>query len=765
MPPSPTWCCLVSALSSPSLGGFPFRAVVALLVALLVLPGFAVSGGGSSASAMQSDSEKLRVVVISVDAARFDHLLLLASQGHLPNIARMLSNGVYSNMVVVFPTATAVSHAAISTGAPPGVNGIVGNSIHLPNTTITTTRSGFDGRLLRSEPIWVAADRQGVRTIVVSFPQSTPPAWNVTRSLLFNIYDASVGGLTSSTLYTTNRNVAAATYISFEEAKGWANVDRAFGYVVKALESSIRVGDTTWFLYLADLDGDGAYDRVAIAPEKDLAKAYAILREGEWSKPINATVTAGGRTYTIAPLFKAVKLNPVGDFRLYRGTTRPLETPWFNNVEAARSVWNNVITKTSTFTDGDWFGLTRGWFDEETYMETVYYTNKFFMEWTLFMMKNYDWDLILTYTPVVDNVYHQFLGLADPSMPYYNAEKAKHYWELIVRTYKMVDEFVGVVLNNVPPRTAVIMISDHGQVPIKKIVHINGILYNRGYIAVDEAFRVDVRGTKAYAPWHSHIFINLAGREAQGVVGATEYSSLVEEIVRMLREYRDPDTGERVFDLVLTREEAEILGLGGERTGDIVFALKPGYTSSTALVRDRATGKAVEIAPATPLVTVTGDHGPHLPHYKELHGVFLAVGPGISGGYLGAVSSLQVAPTIAALLGIKPPSDSKHSPILTVKEVKTTITATVTNVLTTTMVTTREVTTTTVREVTRTTTLTDVRTTTMVEQRTATVFNTLTLTSPVTVTESRLDVGTAGLVAIAMLLAGLVVGFLVFRRG
>jgi hypothetical protein len=53
----------------------------------------------------------------------------------------------------------------------------------------------------------------------------------------------------------------------------------------------------------------------------------------------------------------------------------------------------------------------------------------------------------------------------------------------------------------------------------------------------------------------------------------------------------------------------------------------------------------------------------------------------------------------------------------------------------------------------------------MVEQRTATVFNTLTQTSPVTVTESRLDVGTAGLVAIVMLLAGLVVGFLVFRRG
>jgi hypothetical protein len=63
------------------------------------------------------------------------------------------------------------------------------------------------------------------------------------------------------------------------------------------------------------------------------------------------------------------------------------------------------------------------------------------------------------------------------------------------------------------------MISDHGQVPVKKIVHINGILYNRGYIAVDEAFRVDVRGTKAYAPWHSHVFINLAAGRLKAWLG------------------------------------------------------------------------------------------------------------------------------------------------------------------------------------------------------------------------------------------------------
>ena len=683
-------------MKKPLLLGF----LALLVVTILVLPG--------SLYIARSGAGRLRVVVISVDAARFDHITQLAMQGYLPNIAKLMSSGVYAEMVVAFPTATAVSHAAISTGAPPGVNGIVGNSIHLPNTTVTSTTSGFSGFNLLSEPIWIAAERQGLKSIIVSFPQSTPPAWNVTESILFNFYDASAA-FTASALYTTNRTVGGAIYIDFTNATGWINVEKVLGSVVKALESSIKIGDTTWYLYLADLNGDGVYDKLAIAPEKDLIKAYTVLSEGEWSKPINTTIVYANKTYTITPLLKAIKLNPVSDFRLYRGLTRPFEAPWYNKVNVAWSVWNNVFTKTGTFTDGDYVGLIRGWFDEETYIETVNYTNRLFADWTVFIIKNYDWDLVLTYTPIIDNVYHQFLGLTDPSMPYYNSEKAKYYWDLIVRTYKMVDEFVGAVLENVPPNTVIMLLSDHGQVPIKKIVYVNGILCNKGYVAVDAAFKVNVTGTLVYAPWHVHVFVNLAGREAGGIVPPANYSLLVSEVVQVLREYRDPETGERVFDLVLSREEAEFLGLTGGRVGDIIYALRPGYTSSTALVRDPDTGKAVEIVSVKPLLTLTGDHGPHLPHYKELRAVLIAAGPGVSGGYLGTASSLQVAPTIAYLLGISPPRDAKLTPIFLSKETvsvvithTTTITSTTTNTVTVTATTTLRETVTTITTTTLT---------------------------------------------------------------
>ncbi|MEM4977384.1 MAG: alkaline phosphatase family protein, partial [Desulfurococcaceae archaeon] len=325
------------------------------LALLLVVSLLAVSALNYTVS-VGSEGQRFKVVVLSVDAVRFDHLIMLAEQGVLPNIARVLGSGVYAELVTVYPSATAVAHAAISTGAPPGVNGIVGNAIHLPGTTVTSTVSGFSGFNLQAEPVWITADKHGLRSIVVSFPQSTPPAWNVTRSILFNIYDASAV-FTASTLYTTNTSVPRATYINFTEAVNWTGVESVLGSVSKALESTIRIGDTTWYLYLVDTDGDDLFDKLAIAPEKDLTKAFAVLSEGEWSKPINTTVTAGGRVYTVAPLFKAIRFNPVADFRLYRGITRPLEAPWYNVEDVARDVWNSVIVRTGTFTDGDFSGL------------------------------------------------------------------------------------------------------------------------------------------------------------------------------------------------------------------------------------------------------------------------------------------------------------------------------------------------------------------------------------------------------------------------
>jgi len=240
-------------------------------------------------------------VILSIDAARTDITYDLSSQDVLPGFKRMIDLGVYSEgMIVSFPSATAVSHAVISTGADPSVTGITGNSIHFPGLRVDKTVSGFDGRYLLAEPIWMAADRQGMRAVVASFPQSTPGFWSgkVKSSVLFDPYSSLVSPISYSALYTTNKNIAGASYVSFTVAENWRNL-QGLGAVYKPHQASVRLGDSVWWLLVYDSNNDGVLDKLAIVPnEKDASQSLAILSEGEWSKPLNTTIT----THVVAPL-------------------------------------------------------------------------------------------------------------------------------------------------------------------------------------------------------------------------------------------------------------------------------------------------------------------------------------------------------------------------------------------------------------------------------------------------------------------------------
>lgn len=649
----------------------------ALLIALAIASLAAVNSsyGGSSLKAYAT-----KVVLYSIDAGRADIMFNLTSSGLLPGFRYIVENGyVADGMIVSFPSSTAVSHAVIATGAPPGINGITANSIHLPGARVYETVSGFNGSYLLAEPIWVTVDKQGLRAVVASFPQSTPPAWigKINRSILFNPYDTSIGP-TSSILYTTNTSVPRARYISLTPAVNWSGSINATVYA--AYESSFTMGDDTWYLYLAETNNDGYPDLLVIVPlVKDLNKAAAILHEGEWSKPINTTIIYGGSSYVVAPLFKALNLS-LTNFRLYRSLMRPLQGPWFSSESIALRVWNEVVVNTGMITDGDYYGLTNDWFDEETFMETVYFTNLFFKEFTKWLIKNTEWNLLLTYTSIIDNVEHQFLGLIDPSMPYYDPASAEKYWNYIVRAYKWADEIIQVILENVDlDNTAVIVVSDHGQWSISKFVYINNILMAAGLLKVDAAWNILWNETKAYYVGHNQIFINLAGRERDGVVTPSEYMDVVRQVKAALSSFVDPATGEPPFSLVMSRKEAEVFGLFGDRAGDVVFSCRPGYAPSTGISR---TGVLVS---AVPLKTSTGTHS-DLPYYSELLAVFGAVGAGVGKGRLGYIHSTSIAPTISALLGVNPPANATGTilPIIVPAVETTTVTTTRFETLTTT---------------------------------------------------------------------------------
>ena len=111
---------------------------------------------------------KNTVVWISMDGVRGDYL----DRGPLPFFARLMREGAYSRKFCpVFPPITFPSHCAEATGVTVDHHGITGNAFY-DTATRQTYRYPADAALLQAEPIWLTAERQGVRTLVFDWPLS-----------------------------------------------------------------------------------------------------------------------------------------------------------------------------------------------------------------------------------------------------------------------------------------------------------------------------------------------------------------------------------------------------------------------------------------------------------------------------------------------------------------------------------------------------------------------------------------------------------------
>jgi hypothetical protein len=101
------------------------------------------------------------VILLSLDGVRHDYL----DRDRLPAFERIVREGARAEALVpAFPSTTFPSHVSLATGAPPDVHGIVGNKFL--DAKLGLFDYGDDARFLDAEPLWAAAERQGVPAAV-----------------------------------------------------------------------------------------------------------------------------------------------------------------------------------------------------------------------------------------------------------------------------------------------------------------------------------------------------------------------------------------------------------------------------------------------------------------------------------------------------------------------------------------------------------------------------------------------------------------------
>ncbi len=122
---------------------------------------------GLAALAAVPAAAKPTLILVSLDGVRHD----FPSREPLVAFARMVKDGARAEALMpAFPSITFPAHTTLSTGAHPDRHGIVNNQFTTPSGATFRYGSGADA--LAAEPLWAAAERQGVRAATFFWPIS-----------------------------------------------------------------------------------------------------------------------------------------------------------------------------------------------------------------------------------------------------------------------------------------------------------------------------------------------------------------------------------------------------------------------------------------------------------------------------------------------------------------------------------------------------------------------------------------------------------------
>src|SRR5262249_7053058 len=142
-----------------------------------------------------------------------------------------------------------------------------------------------------------------------------------------------------------------------------------------------------------------------------------------------------------------------------------------------------------------------------------------------------------------DRIQPMFYRSDSPDHPCRPGDGDGRHASVIDEMYERMDRLVGRVQQAIDPRTALLVLSDHGFCDFSRCVHLNAWLREQGYLALEPNASageylagVDWSRTRAYAFGLAGIYVNQAGRETQGIVSSGEpAAALRAEIAAKLR--------------------------------------------------------------------------------------------------------------------------------------------------------------------------------------------------------------------------------------
>jgi predicted AlkP superfamily phosphohydrolase/phosphomutase len=506
----------------------------------------------------------------SFDPAVFEEL---AGKNQLPNLEKFSRQGGYSKLEVCSPPQTEVSWTSIATGLDPGGHGIFDfvhrdPATYTPYVSILPMRKTAVGEQFvapyTAKTFFEAAADMGYPATALWWPAMFPARPSIPVNTLPGLGTPDIRGqLGVGTLLTTEDEVLKKTTVVKVEAAG---KDR-FTASLPGPQTSGRDGPRTISLsiHLDILDQKSA--RLSIDGQQ------IDLHLGKWSDIIELRFKAGLLLNVHAiTRFIATRLDDIVRVYVLPLQIHPLHSPWHyaSSTSLAKKLWKEVGTYLTLGWPQDTTGLEDGCIDDHQFLDLCQSIFERRIQILYYLLNDFQEGVLASIFDDLDRVQHMF---------FHNQMDVVHDW------YQRLDRFVGEVSAQVEKwqgKYRYLILSDHGFSDFRKKVHLNRWLLENGYLFTkngdNDLGSVDWSKTVAYAVGLNSIYLNIAGREGQGILSAEQVEILLDEIKSKLLDWKDADQTPIIQKI---RLKHEIYSGPYTRFGpDLVVGYAPGYRAS-----------------------------------------------------------------------------------------------------------------------------------------------------------------------------------------
>jgi predicted AlkP superfamily phosphohydrolase/phosphomutase len=640
-----------------------------------------------------------KMIVLGIDGMDWTIASRLMNEGRLPHFKALADRGGFKPLLSSIPPQSPVAWSNFITGADPGGHGIfdfvhrnpktylpylstskvepapekakflgipVKNSFAMPFTDyVFPLAGGATLNLRKGVAFWQVLEAADIPCTIFKVPSNFPPVPS-SKGLV-----RSISGMGTPDILGT---YGTFSFYTTDPWPGSQDISGGYVYPVHVVDDVVHAtlygppNDFKNYEKIEERSGEpvpyndkkvGIDFEVYVDPENPVAKLAidgkeVLLTEGEFSDWVEVNFVMVPNLVNVSGIARFYLKSAHPEFELYVTPVQINPADQVLPITDPTSYGKELVDAVGYFytqnMPEDTKALEHGVFDNAIFAKqsTIVYDER--LACYRYELSRFNKGLLYFYFGSLDQCQHAMWRCMDPSHPAYNAAEDAPYADFIENLYIKFDSVLAETMDAMDDNTTLIVLSDHGFAPYYRQFHLNRWLYDEGYLVLKPGVRpeqvqwlmgVDWSKTRAYGLGINALYINLKGREGQGIVQpGGEAKDLIDEIAAKLDRIVDPKTGKRVI-VEAYKSSENYHGPYAATAPDIIVGYSWGYRGS-----DRtATG---EIPPVLVEDNTNKWSGDHCADYHHVPGVLFANKP-IT---LEAPALYDLAPTILGEFGI-----------------------------------------------------------------------------------------------------------------